>query len=82
MFQAKSVNVEGGSKAEPEVKSRDLGFDITPPPTLKSTKGGEGPHQATDMVPVNPPSGLMAFKFILGVALVSVIIGIILGKKY
>jgi hypothetical protein len=28
------------------------------------------------------PSGIMAFKFIIGVALLSVIIGVFLGKKY
>jgi hypothetical protein len=31
---------------------------------------------------VREPSGIMAFKFILGVALLSVVIGVFLGKKY
>lgn len=74
---------EESSKAGMEVRSRDFAFEsAATPPKLKSKKGSEGAHPASELAPVSPPSGLMAFKFILGVAVVSVIIGIILGKKY
>lgn len=80
--KSRGVTAEDSSKAGQEVRSRDLGFGSSSPPKLGSKKEGEGAHPATELAPVSPPSGLMAFKFIIGVALVSVIIGIILGKKY
>ncbi|XP_020241449.1 myosin-2 heavy chain-like isoform X2 [Asparagus officinalis] len=81
--QPKDATIEGSSNAGTEVRSRELPFDNLSAPTPKRNKGNEGVHRSTaDVTPLSPPSGIMAFKFILGVALVSVVIGIILGKKY
>ncbi|KAJ6802101.1 myosin-2 heavy chain-like isoform X1 [Iris pallida] len=66
-----------------EVKSRDLGFEVSSPSKRKNKKKGEGVQAVAPVTTTaSQPSGLMAFKFLLGVALVSVIVGIILGKKY
>lgn len=69
-------------KVAMEVTSRDPGLDTS---ALKITSKwvhhdteGEFPIVHVDA----DPSVVMAFKFILGVALVSVFIGIILGKRY
>lgn len=82
ILQAKSEN-------KVEVKSRDLGLNTSTPSKRKSKKRSEEVHQtaqttsAISTMNASPePSGLMAFKFILGVALVSIITGIILGKRF
>lgn len=73
-----------------EVKSRDIGSTISTPSKRKSKKKleaatsaqtptAEGVHTQTTEAAVSP---LATFKVVLGVALVSVIIGIILGKRY
>lgn len=70
-----------------EVKSRDIGANISTPSKRKSKKKSEGsstqtPSIAETHVTTAEASPLMTFKFVLGVALVSAIIGIILGKRY
>lgn len=68
MFQAEDVTLEGNSKAAAEVRSRDLGgFEIAAPPTVRSRKRT---HLATDVV---GRSCLMAFMFILGMVVATVI---------
>ncbi|URD78446.1 hypothetical protein MUK42_19123 [Musa troglodytarum] len=72
-----------------EVKSRDLGLDTSTLLRRKSKKRSDKVHRDTVASTVNPNasvvqehSGATAFKFVLGVALVSMIIGVILGKRY
>nr|XP_009384178.1 PREDICTED: sporulation-specific protein 15 isoform X3 [Musa acuminata subsp. malaccensis] len=72
-----------------EVKSRDLGLDTSTLSRRKSKKRSDKVHRDTEASTVNPNtsvvqehSGATAFKFVLGVGLVSMIIGIILGKRY
>nr|XP_009399253.1 PREDICTED: sporulation-specific protein 15-like [Musa acuminata subsp. malaccensis] len=72
-----------------EVKSRDLGLDTSTLSKRKSKKRSDRVHHDTNAATVSPNaqvtperSGAMAFKFILGVALVSIFIGVILGKRY
>ncbi|KAA8526157.1 hypothetical protein F0562_007743 [Nyssa sinensis] len=70
-----------------EVKSRDIGSTISTPSKRRSKKKLEAtPAQTssssdthTQTTEVSPA---MNYKFILGIALVSVIIGVILGKRY
>lgn len=68
-----------------DVKSRDLGLTFSTLSKRKSKKklqaaqtstSAETPHQDTNISPA------LTFKFIIGVALVSVVVGIILGKRY
>jgi len=67
------------------VESRSREFSLN-----SSTSSGkqQDKTQAADMALPNPtlqvqePSGIMAFKFILGVALLSILIGVFLGKRY
>uniref|UniRef100_A0A1D1ZJ43 Intracellular protein transport protein USO1 n=1 Tax=Anthurium amnicola TaxID=1678845 RepID=A0A1D1ZJ43_9ARAE len=84
-YKGKSADTE--AKDGVDVKSRDIG-PFTTPLKRKSKKRSEGynpssgatsPNQATTTA---EPTGAMALKFILGVAVVSIIIGIILGKRY
>nr|DAD43982.1 TPA_asm: hypothetical protein HUJ06_002212 [Nelumbo nucifera] len=71
-----------------EVKSRDLGSTISTPSKRKSKKKSDAasPQASPSSGGIHPAapqiSSAMSFKFILGVALVSVIIGVILGKRY
>ncbi|CAL9206889.1 unnamed protein product [Musa hybrid cultivar] len=72
-----------------EVKSRDLGLDTSTLSKRKSKKRSDKVHRDTEASTVNPNasvvqehSGATAFKFVLGVGLVSMIIGVILGKRY
>ncbi|XP_042504985.1 putative leucine-rich repeat-containing protein DDB_G0290503 isoform X2 [Macadamia integrifolia] len=70
-----------------EVKSRDLGSTVSTPSKRKSKKRTETiSPQATSSsglhTEIHEVSPIMTLKFIMGVALVSVIIGIILGKRY
>lgn len=70
-----------------EVKSPEFEMDAS----MLSNKRdkNDGLHQAPEIASAHPitqvdsePSGAMALRFILGVALVSMIVGIILGKRY
>ncbi|KAJ7959692.1 Myosin-11 isoform X1 [Quillaja saponaria] len=70
-----------------EVKSRDFGPNISTPSKRKSKKKSEATSSQTSALSeIHSPTGqvslLTTFKFISGVALVSVIVGIILGKRY
>jgi hypothetical protein len=82
---------DGGSPAEPkeglEVKSRDTGSTIFIPSKRKSKRKSEATSvQTSSSLETHAQSAegspLITVKFILGVALVSVIIGVILGKRY
>jgi hypothetical protein len=53
-----------------EMRSRDVG-------SIKSTVAASQTVQAP-----KEPSGIMAFRFIIAVAIISIIFGIFLGKKY
>ena len=87
-LQVKDGILEAELKDGVEVISRDIGLSSSKP-SKRSKRRSDGVHQTAQTTPtvstVNAapePSGLMAFKFILGVALVSIIIGIILGKRF
>lgn len=84
---------EGANPAEHkdgiEIKSRDFGLNVSAPaPTKrKSKKKSEAASLQTSSsaethAQTVEASPAMHFKFIFGVALVSVIIGIVLGKRY
>ncbi|CBI34100.3 unnamed protein product, partial [Vitis vinifera] len=89
LAEAKSKEkADGGSPSEGmEVKSRDIGLVTSTPSRRKSKKKSEGTSPQTSSsseihARANEVSSAMTLKFILGVALVSVIVGIILGKRY
>eukprot|EP00268_Persea_americana_P054219 TRINITY_DN618_c1_g1_i4.p1 TRINITY_DN618_c1_g1~~TRINITY_DN618_c1_g1_i4.p1 ORF type:complete len:1434 (-),score=474.80 TRINITY_DN618_c1_g1_i4:1760-6061(-) len=72
-----------------EVASRDLGSMVSTPSKRKSRRRSETLSTQTAEISsakanqtTEEPSLSMSIKFILGVALVSVIIGVILGKRY
>lgn len=73
-----------------EVKSRDIdiGSSLSTPSKRKSKKKSEATSTAQTSSSSETPvqtshdSPVINFKFILGVALVSIIFGIILGKRY
>lgn len=70
-----------------EVKSRDIGSTISTPSKRKSKKKSEAALAQTSSsseihTHTAEASPLMSIKFIVGVAVVSAIIGIILGKRY
>ena len=75
-------------KDELEVKSRDIGSSISTPSKRKSKKKSEAAASQTSSpssethIQTGQASPVINFKFILGVALVSIIFGIILGKRY
>jgi len=79
---------EGVDKKEGlEVKSRDIGSSLSTPSKRKSKKKSEVPSaQTSSSSETNVQSGqdspVINLKFILGVALVSIVFGIILGKRY
>lgn len=84
---------DGGNLAEhndgTEIKSRDIGSMISAPTKRKSKKKLEAAATAqtssssSEMhVQTKEVSQGMNIKFILGVGVVSIIIGIILGKRY
>lgn len=83
MFQGEE-NV--GKKDELEVKSRD--FSISTPTKRKSKKKSEATTAQASSSSAEPQtqtgqdSPFMNLKFILGTAIVSIIFGIILGKRY
>ncbi|XP_038985675.1 myosin-9-like isoform X3 [Phoenix dactylifera] len=87
--EVKDGILEAKSEDKVEVRSRDLGLNTSTPSKRKSKKRSEELYQTAQttsavstMNASTEPSGLMAFKFILGVALVSIITGIILGKRF
>ncbi|KAK3444654.1 hypothetical protein EUGRSUZ_A00904 [Eucalyptus grandis] len=70
-----------------EIKSRDIGSPVSTPSKRKSKKKVEpSPPLASTSSPTqaqaHDTSPFMTFKLILGVALFSVVLGIILGKRY
>ncbi|KAM0948674.1 putative ubiquitin interacting [Dioscorea sansibarensis] len=70
-----------------EVKSRDFVLGTSTTSKRKSKKRSEDVPSETISVHASTTdtahhSGAMAFKFVVGVALVSMVIGIILGKRY
>lgn len=83
---------DGSSQAELkdglEVKSRDIGLTMSIPSKRKSKKKSEAtPAQTSSSssevhTQTAEHSPLMTFKIIAAVALVSVVIGVILGKRY
>ena len=80
--------VGADQKDELEVKSRDIGSSISTPSKRKSKKKSEATttptssSSETHVQTSQASSPAINFKFILGVALVSIIFGIILGKRY
>jgi hypothetical protein len=67
-----------------QLRSREFTLDSSAISSKQSDRS-----KAADMASPNPiqqevqePSGIMAFKFILGVALLSILIGVFLGKRY
>lgn len=67
-----------------EWRSREFNLDSS-----TSSSKQQDRTQSADKASPNPslqevqePSGIMAFKFILGVALLSILIGVFLGKRY
>ncbi|CAL0304325.1 unnamed protein product [Lupinus luteus] len=69
-----------------EVKFRDIGSSFSTPSKRRSKKKSEATSQASSSsqthIRTEQVSPVINFKFILGVALVSIIFGIILGKGY
>lgn len=81
-LQVKRIPSPAEMKVAMEVTSRDPGLNTS---ALEDTS--KWAHHDTEVeFPIvhidADPSVVMAFKFILGVALVSVFFGIILGKRY
>jgi chromosome segregation ATPase len=62
-------------------RSREFSLDSATPQNKQQDRS-QAPGAAPAAQEVREPSGIMAFKFILGVALLSVVIGVFLGKKY
>ncbi|KAF8049756.1 hypothetical protein N665_2124s0009 [Sinapis alba] len=71
-----------GKGEEVEVKSRDIDFSFPTPKQRKSKEESDASSSGNVTTQKAETSHLMTLKIFLGVALVSVIIGIILGKKY
>ncbi|CAA3000671.1 myosin-2 heavy chain [Olea europaea subsp. europaea] len=74
------------TREEIELKSREIEFSTSTPTKRKSRKKSEPssaqtPSSDTHVKPAEV-SPATTFKFVLGVALISVIVGIILGKRY
>lgn len=70
-----------------EIKSRDIELSFSAPAKRKGKKKSEAAPAQTSTssettIQSSEASHAMNFKFILGVALVSIIIGVILGKRY
>ncbi|XP_010475221.1 PREDICTED: interaptin-like [Camelina sativa] len=82
-----SKETESTGKEEVEVKSRDIDLSVSTPNQRKSKKNldvSPSPSCSSGHVMIQKAetSHLMTLKIVLGVAIVSVIIGIIVGKKY
>lgn len=87
------LQADGGSSTEAkdgvEIKSRDIGLSFSAPAKRKHKKNKEATTTST-----SPPSSskthtqtaevssISSLKIVLGVALISVIVGIYLGKRY
>lgn len=70
-----------------EVKSRDIGSILSSPSKRKSKKKSEVSSPQTSSasethVQSGQVSSVINYKFIFGVAIVSIVFGIILGKRY
>ncbi|XP_010457619.1 PREDICTED: restin homolog [Camelina sativa] len=84
----KSKETESAGKEEVEVKSRDIDLSVSTPNQRKSKKtldASPSPSSSSGHVMIQKAETshlIMTLKIVLGVAIVSVIIGIILGKKY
>ncbi|CAD5172294.1 unnamed protein product [Musa acuminata subsp. malaccensis] len=81
--------IESETKDEMGVKSRDSELDTSTLSRRKNTKRRDFLHQAPGTASltqtshvVTGPSRAMSFKIIMGVAIMSLIIGVILGKRY
>lgn len=73
------------AKDSVESTSRDFSLDSSTLPSKqrdRSLAPETTPPNPTQQQELREPSGIMAFKFILGVALLSVLIGVFLGKRY
>ncbi|CAL9213803.1 unnamed protein product [Arabidopsis halleri] len=87
LADAKSKETESTRKGEVEVESRDIDLSFSTPTQRKSKKNldaspSHSPSSGNVTTQKAETSHLMTLKIVLGVALVSVIIGIILGKNY
>ncbi|GAB2260931.1 hypothetical protein Droror1_Dr00011786 [Drosera rotundifolia] len=83
-----AVSTEKGQDAA-EVSSQDIGSSVVTPSKRKSKKKTETstssqalPASEKSATSINASSSAMNFKLVLGVALFSIIVGIILGKRY
>lgn len=65
-----------------DVKSRDIDLNVSAPTKRRSKKRSETTSVQASSTQTIEASGSMNVKFILGVALVSIIVGVILGKRY
>ncbi|XP_027911837.1 putative leucine-rich repeat-containing protein DDB_G0290503 [Vigna unguiculata] len=70
-----------------EVKSRDIGSNLSSPSKRKNKKKSEVPSVQTSSasethVQSGHRSSVVNYKFVFGVAIVSIVLGIILGKYY
>ncbi|KAJ8759706.1 hypothetical protein K2173_009807 [Erythroxylum novogranatense] len=87
LADAKLLKGDGGNTAEHkdgiDVKSRDVGSTISTPIKRKIKKKLEAESaQTSSRVQTVDTSPAMTFKFIWGVALISIVVGVILGKRY
>ncbi|TVU15766.1 hypothetical protein EJB05_39304, partial [Eragrostis curvula] len=81
---SKSAEMEKKTKDAMESRSREFTLDSSTP-SNKQHERSKAPDTASpnsNQLEMREPSGIMAFKFILGVALLSVLIGVFLGKRY
>ncbi|GJN26460.1 hypothetical protein PR202_gb14391 [Eleusine coracana subsp. coracana] len=68
-----------------ELRSREFSLDSSTPSNKQNDRSSKAPDTTSpnpNQLEMREPSGIMAFKFILGVALLSVLIGVFLGKRY
>jgi cobalamin biosynthesis Mg chelatase CobN len=82
---SKSAEMEKKAKdAVVSTRSREFSLDSVAPQN-KQRDISQAPSTASPkpaQQQLREPSGIMAFKFILGVALLSVVIGVFLGRRY
>ena len=76
--------MEAEGQHDVDIKSRDFSLGMTKPLRRKSKKRSEGSHQpaGTSATTIEEHSLGTTLKLILGIALVSMVIGVILGKRY
>ena len=67
-----------------ESRSREFSLDSSTSSVKQQdrTQAADKATPSPTLQEVQEPSGIMAFKFILGVALLSILIGVFLGKRY